>query len=403
MLKNFTGKLSMGNSMNTRYHEMIMWSLMYGLFALLTIGMYCRLNKRKKLSVYYGFKKIIYLSDVAALMILIGITAIRCNCGSDYYNYYIMYNCSVNWYHSLSEVVLSRFQNGYMVLSYLVKSVIGGEFAIFWVVACIVYIPIVFIIRKRLSHQTKAFALWIFLGFFSLTLNIIKQSIAMVCIVLAYDCMQRKKRPGYCVFSMLACFFHISSIYVVVIIAVAQLKWNIKRLHRLLLTLGMIAALFIPALLSGIKNILPLQYQHYVDYYLGEEISKDYKLQLGALVVAVTFLILLGKSVNRISEIEVKNRYCVNMVKVMVFTEPFLILGIRFFLLNRVAYEAFQFLPFVLSECIHGDKKRKNAMFWLSMFVFCMVTSILCGENNYYNYSTIFNDIPCSVMQFVNR
>lgn len=389
--------------MNTRYHEMIHWSLINGIFSIVIIGIYYKLNKKRSGYKQYNTKRNMCLSDVMVLMILISITAIRCNCGSDYYNYYSMYNFSVYWYQSLTDVIISRFQNGFMALSFIVKSIFGGEFTIFAVVAFIEYIPMIVIIRKRLNHQTEAFALWILLGFFSLTLNILKQSIAMVFLLLAYDCLQKKRYIRYLLCSWGACFFHISSIFVVVILVIAQVRVNIKRLYRVLMVVGITAALFISKLLPAVKMMLPAQYQHYVDYFLSEEISKDYKLQLGALIVTVVFLILLRQLVYKVNELDKKNRYCVNMVKIMVYTEPVLIMGIRFFLLNRVAYEAFQFLPLAFSEYIHINRKKEHIWFWTLMLMFCMAISILCGENNYYNYSTIFNDNPCSVKQFVSR
>lgn len=389
--------------MNTRYYEMIIWSLTFGMFSLLITGAYYQMNKYIKSNGYHSVKGHICLSDIVILTALISIVSVRCNCGSDYYNYYLMYNLSTSWYHSLTEIMTSKFQNGYMALSYIVKSSIGWEFAIFGAIACIVYTPVIYLIRKRLNHQTEAFALWIFLGFFSMTLNIIKQSLAMACILMAYDCMQRRRYLRYFVFSLLACFFHISCIYVVVIIVLSQYKWNIKKIFKILFLFSVSAALLITPFLITIQKVLPENYKHYVDYFLSEEISKDYKLQLGALVVTVTFLVLLWEVVCRSFEIFRMNKYCLNMIKIMVFTMPFLVLGIRFFLLNRVAYEAFQFLPFVFSEYLYIGKKKKHTFLWILMFIFCAVTSVLCGENNYYNYSTIFNDIPCTVKQFAAR
>ena len=297
--------------MNTRYYEMIVWSLMYGAFALSIIFIYYQMNNEIKLTVYCGNRKNIKIADVLILIILISIVSIRCNCGSDYYNYYIMYNESVNWYHSLAEVITSRFQNGYMTLSYIVKSVTGSEFAIFGVVACLIYIPVIYLIRKRSDHQTEVLALWILLGFFSLTLNIVKQSLAMVCILLAYEYLYRKKYFKFFLLSLIACSFHISSIYIVLVMMISQYKWNVKKLFNYLLVISSCIVLFMSPFLIVSQKILPASYKHYIDYYLSEDISRDYKLQLGALVITVTFLILLKKLVNRFFEISIKNRYCI--------------------------------------------------------------------------------------------
>ncbi len=385
--------------MNTRYYDMFTWGTAFGIFSVFTIMLYCICNKVKLI---LSSKKTFELGNIIVPALLIIFAAIRCNCGSDYYNYYLMYNYSTEWFDSLFEVITARFQNGYMTVAYIVKSCIGGEFTIFVIIACAIYIPVIYLMNKRLKNQEAALALWFFLGFFSLTLNIVKQSVAMVFILIAYDNIYEKKYVKFFFFSFLACWFHISSAYVILAIMIAQKKWKIKKMYYFLICISLILLFFISPFLKLIKNVLPANYKHYIDYYLGQDISSAYKLQLGAIIVTIVFMILLHRLVENYNKLSVISNYCSYMIKVMILVEPFLILGIRFYLLNRISYEAFQFLPFVYSEYIYMRKKKKK-LIWLEMLFYCIVISILCGENNYYNYSTIYNDIPCSVRQFVIR
>ena len=74
--------------MKTRYFEMIEWSilqLVVSLFLILIYYFLCKNDNKKNI-----FQK----SDIIITLILILIAGLRCNSGSDYYNYYFQYiNC----------------------------------------------------------------------------------------------------------------------------------------------------------------------------------------------------------------------------------------------------------------------------------------------------------------------
>jgi len=86
---------------------------------------------------------------------------------------------------------------------------------------------------------------------------------------------------------------------------------------------------------------------------------------------------------------------------------PFLIIGIKFYLCNRVAYSGLQFLT-VLLPSYYSFTRQKHMSFisfkkYIMVLVFSVLFTILCAENNYYQYSTILNDKPMSVYDFSIR
>ena len=110
--------------MITRYSEIIFWAIQYFTFCLFIIGLYFVLDKRLKvfriqLSTHSHLN--LYAQDALICLVLVLITGIRCNNGSDYYNYWVMYSEVTDWYSNIGDVLEEKFQNGYLLLCYVTK------------------------------------------------------------------------------------------------------------------------------------------------------------------------------------------------------------------------------------------------------------------------------------------
>lgn len=395
--------------MNSRYFEMIIWAVQYISFSMLLIGFYYEMNKYMHPIRMMAKNKVIgriYIQDLLVIFILTLVTGIRCNTGSDYYNYYIMYSNVDRWYTSLHDILAQRFQNGYMVLCYLVKLFGGGQFTIFGVVAVLIYIPCIWIFRKYSRNPVASVSCWLLMGYLAMSTNIIKQSLAMTCVLLAYVCYINRKNILFFLLCILGCMFHISVIYVIVILLFSKKIFPTKKLFYLAVGIGFGGMVLLKPILNVASRILPHNYAVYIQNFNSGSVN-DMKLQLGGIVVTAFYLFILYSVVNKREEATVeKTRIETAFLTAAILCIPFLFMGIRYYIFNRVAYTGMQFITIFLPAYYskkNDERSFLNRTLMLVMIVYCLCFTILCAENNYYQYSTIYNDTPMSVTEFVQN
>lgn len=382
--------------METRFTEMMQWSITITLFLFFIIFMTMKLKKHIHL----------YPTLLILFLVLVIITGIRCNSGSDYYNYYTMYNDVNRWYQSLFEIVTARFQNGYLMLCYLVKNTIGGDHTIFIIVSIIIYGIVFYIVKKRALYPMLAIACWLCFGFFDMSINIVKQSIAMSLILLAYDSYNENKRGKFIIFCLLASMFHISSLYVILCMFLSKyIKINKKTFYIICYSSIILLFLLTPMTRYFLSMFPSFKYAFYLQNILLSE--TELKLQLGAIIISLFYFFVIRNCIIKYDAIIKQSPYCKNMFGIILLCIPILVLGIRYYMFNRVGYFGLQFLIFIFPIYIYSSKeihlKRNYNLSIAILLCFHLVFAVLAAENNYYSYSTIFNDEPSSIYDFVRR
>lgn len=382
--------------MDTRFLDMIQWSFTITLFLFFIIFMTMKLNKHINL----------YVSLIILFLILVIITGIRCNSGSDYYNYYTMYNNINRWNHSLFDIVTSRFQNGFLALCYVVKNTLGGDNTIFVIVSIIIYGIVFYIIRKRALYPMLALACWLCFGFFDMSMNIVKQSIAMSLILLAYDFYYDNKRGNFIIFCLFALMFHISSLYVIICMFLSKYISINKNTLYLICFFSIVLVFLLTPITRLILSVFPtFKYTMYLNDLLLSEV--EFKLQFGAIIISSFYFFVIRNCIIRYDAIITQSAYCKNMFGIILLCIPILVLGIRYYMFNRVGYFGLQFLIFIFPIYVYSSKKihlKRNFSLCITVLLcFHLVFAVLAAENNYYSYSTIFNDEPSSIYDFVRR
>lgn len=125
--------------------QMIIYDIIYLAFSILCIGLYTIFDKKTKK---------IQPIDIIIISILVIISGIRCNCGSDYYSYYITYNNWIGNVDSVNTIIESNSQFGLYVLSFILKSITDFPYAMFWMIAIIIY-PIMIIYMRKTTRKSK--------------------------------------------------------------------------------------------------------------------------------------------------------------------------------------------------------------------------------------------------------
>lgn len=379
--------------MKTRYFEMIEWSILQLLVSLLLIIIYYFLDKND------DKKNVFQRSDIVSLVLIL-IAGLRCNSGSDYYNYYIQYINVLKWYDSLISIFMERFQNGYIFLAYLTNKFIGGQITIFIVIAIIIYLPLLRIIKKYSKFPWQSFALWLLLGYFLMSMNIIKQYLAMLFVIFAFNCYYKKRYFNYLVSFIIACFFHISAIYALLCIPISMYIKNTRKVYKFILILSIVCFFLFKFISLKIGLIIiPEKYYGYIYNWIKGDL--DLKLRLGGVCTALFYIFIINLSVK-------KNRYLSCYYKMILNLSicmlPFLVFSIKLYILNRVAYFGLQMLIIVLPSIFNTYKRQVNRIIFIFIFIlYNLAFSILCAENNYYSYDTIFKSSPMSIMEYIQK
>lgn len=160
----------------------------------------------------------------------------------------------------------------------------------------------------------------------------------------------------------------------------------------------MIFLVFFKEFLTFITMILPIRYVKFYIVSFLQNNSNDIKLQLGAVVILILYLLLLyyltdDKVLNQMNE-----SYS-QMLVINLLTLPFLFISPGFYIFNRIAFIGLQFSIFLV-PFFNVNKKQ---ILYSGLVISGFLITILNADNNYYNYSTIYNDIPVSIQEFVRR
>lgn len=383
--------------MQTRYGLMISFAFTYTLFWMLIVLVSMTINGSK-----IGRKtSVLFLFSVMFITV-----SIRCNTGSDYYNYYTMYNDVTTYYSGIKQIVTSNYQFGFTLLSYLIKKIFDNPFAIFPVVSFISLIIPAWMIKKYSPYPVLSYSILIFGGYLLMSTNIMKQILAMAIVMLAIETYLRKKYLTFTMLTVLASFFHVTSLVIFPIIACIKL---IKISNKFVILGGLISLItgFFSSKILNVIIKIPL-FSRYEKYFEEQVIigQEDIKLILNAIfitcVLGVIVLVII-KFLKRYNTTNI-DMFFTKIMIVAFFIASF---SINFFYLLRISFFLTQFLiiyiPILLSKVANINLRRR---YWniimVALIIFSLIFCIVSGENNYYNYSTFFSDIPMNVKDFVN-
>ena len=381
-----------------KYIRKLVWGIGFAIFCAILAHIYSYLSKKRKRTfiVFHGHRReLLSLSDIVLFCILTIMASIRLNVGSDYYNYYTLFN-SVSRDDVITKDSLVA-QSGYYLLSYLIKQFTDNKYAIFAVIAIVLYAYLFCWIKTELDAEDRsmAFTCYLFLGFFSNSLNILKQCMAMMFVMCFYKALREKHIFKCIVFAISAVLFHYVSFFVLVIIGIVTIMKirPSKKMFYLSVAVGVAFAIFIPQIIRFIIRFVPSAagYEVYIDWRRNNQ----FRLVLAVVGTSIMYLFLLYNIINKSEQIK-------NLNQTRYFEITFLIIGlciniasVRIWVVNRIALYFYQFmilvLPVMLRTIEPSKRTRKKRMVCFTMFLFLIFLGIFMGENEYYSYNTIFS------------
>lgn len=122
-------------------------------------------------------------------------------------------------------VSITRFEVGYVFLNRLVGKFTSNAQGVFIVCAIIQYSVFIWFIKKHSKNYALSMLLF-FLLIFSSTLNIVRQSLAMAFVFIAFDRILSKKTFGAIFWIIVAALFHTSAIITIVLVFLPYIKFD---------------------------------------------------------------------------------------------------------------------------------------------------------------------------------
>ena len=376
--------------------EYLIYDIKCLVFAILIITLYLIFDKKTNK---------IQLIDILIIIILVVISGIRCNFGSDMFNYYNQYNNVTYNYRNLGDVFNSSYQSGFITLCYIVYQLTNFEFGIFWSIALITYPVIVIYARKKTQRPSLVIASYILMGFFVMSNNILKQNIAMTLLLIAYySFLKKKKYIRYAILIFIASKFHITALVVgILIIFTTKISPTYKNFGKFVL-LGVIICILYNFVLPLIITNIPIlsRYEGYL--YLERSTSTIIRGTLNIISYIIMYVILtliFLHEKEKIKAIDERDNYGYEQISFLFIAIMISIVAIRNQAINRIALYLYQFIIFMIPNLFKIKYSYRNKQAYLSLIViliigwFCL-NNIIGAENRYYDYSTYFNDTPKS-------
>lgn len=216
--------------------------------------MFCSQAKRNDYKLKY------YVFFVLAFIPLFFISAFRYNVGTDYmYTYYPNFYSILNGNREYSEI-------GFYLLNKLIQLFTSKSLWLFIVTSFIFVYCLLKCIIKYSDKPILSMVVVFLTMIFFVSLNNVRQSIAAIIMLLAFDALCEKKTLKYILYVFIALIFHYSAI----IMLIFYLFTNIKFIRKHFLLVSLILLLGIPVIAKiGITIILNTKYAYFLSSHFN--------------------------------------------------------------------------------------------------------------------------------------
>lgn len=155
--------------------------------------------------------------------------------GSDTLTYADLYNSlanllTSNYDFSIQNILNSRFELGYIYYDRFLYSVSENPRFLIVVSSAIIYFAIFFYIYRFSQNVSLSTFLFLTFGMFASSLSVLRQFLALVFILRAFDVLEKNRYLRFTVYVLLGFMFHKTAIVFMLMILIKNKKFNGKNL-----------------------------------------------------------------------------------------------------------------------------------------------------------------------------
>lgn len=185
-----------------------------------------------------------------------------------------------NWYMQWRYVFISDYEIGFSLLVYAVEKVFGSILAVQFFIQAFTVFPVYFALKQfKGKYPLSLCMLTYYLMLFNSTLNMMRQSIAMAFVLLAFAYLLNKRKKSCLLCVVIALLFHKSSLLCVLIFAIywfVNLASNNLKLGKIIpkknvnMVFAILAGIIMLLAVKGITALLSLfGFSKYLGYISG--------------------------------------------------------------------------------------------------------------------------------------
>ena len=361
----------------------------------------------------YNEKRHNRIQNFFVAAILIVISSIRMNTGSDYWSYSLIYNRALSNYHSIAEVLADRPSSpGLYVLSYVLKSIskslnldgVLEQNLLFIVVSVFTTVVTLTMIRKLSKDFKLSIMIYLLMGYYCIANNILKQQIAMSILLIAYDRCKQQKYVSYIILCIFACLFHITAIIPSILFPIIQRYRAKKSDIYIFIGINLLITALLPFTMRFFSNITILGYTKYFENfstYSNATVGSTYAL--GCFIAYAIIFSIMYRNKDLIFESS-KDTY--TYIFVLSAGLIFNALALNFWLLVRVSLYFYQFVIFLIPNAIVACNPSKNTKRWIyiGLIAFCVFYILYSWDNHYFAYHTVYeeNMVPAYLDTYIS-
>lgn len=339
--------------------------------------------------------------DIIIIIMLVILSAIRVNVGSDYYSYYLRYQTIIDVFSSVGDVLAQSATPLFDVVIYILRYYTDFGYGIFWITSILIYPALIMIFRRMFEKPYIPLMYFFLFGYYLMSVNILKQFIAITIVFVLYTNLIRRnfsKRSivSYCVLCLAAFGFHKSALVGGVVLLLSSKVVPTKRSLIRLNILGIILAAILSivpsdviGLISGDKGLI----------YILDSVGSERRLTF-SVISYIIFYNIMSIVALKYKNLVNNNLYRYSLSAVICFI-PFSWMAIIGWPINRLSLYGYIFMIIVFSFIYMNFKYRLNKLL-LTLFVvfFFSITNLLNADNDYYQFSTYFNSVPQSIQYY---
>ena len=339
--------------------------------------------------------RIIYVLLCAIIIVLVGFRGLSVGSDSTEYNRIFLDVSNESFGEIMKDT--SRFEKGFLIYLKMLSFVTTDYHFLFIVTAIVSMLPIFIVVYKYSKNYYFSLAIFVLLRFMFAQMNVIRQTLAIGILFIAFYFLIKKKRIPCLISIIIASTFHITAIVFVLLLLVSVIKIRIDRKNVRSWIVISILAYFLGDI---IINALFMAFPQFYHYNTSEYFESNNLANFVSVLICFSFIALVlfynayphinvTKSKNANSCVTIASEYVLNktLIFTMLFSLIIFCLACKASLLDRVASYFYIFSIIYVPNIIEKYAKKDKCILYLLIVTvlisYFVITIVFRPEWNY--------------------